>query len=442
MSDFDNMEDMSYNPELGPDGEDKPFLAITQLTSMRNKGYIPVSYVGYREKVDQFPQSFYMAWAMAGTYHALKLVKPPLAAYEMLADIRLCPREDSPITEVPDYIIMGALLLECDRARNFFYQMCEGLDIQTAADNAYGEKHMPGLNTMVPFPIDQASAHEWCPFLGKSGVKNKPKEMIVNVANFTLENMVIPAHELRGILDEYMKLSFLDPKVTLIETVDASNCKPMTYKESGPGPSMVYKESPVSNTKPPARSPVVKNRVYSSKDMQKVFVPQPIPRAPNRLLDWMLRVKRSEQASSWGLNMYSEEHIGDFYDSLLVNGEIPEWANDPSVAEFISKLNDYTIWRIKDTGLFDREKMGEVHYVDASYVKGAIETLHKKAERESRSIFNIENMLKSMINHQKSGSVKFQMSDVPTVAPVEKPLYDDGKPTPEPPRFRHIPPPP
>lgn len=287
---------------------------------------------------------------------------------------------------------------------------------------------------MVPFPTNYKTAIEWAPSIDKAATNSQSASVDLNVGSFVPENMEGPTFEARELFNDVLKFDEIDLNFQPQDVDDEyPNEDPNQEHVAGPSEERQPVEGPSHSGVPP-----VQNRQFVSTDYQKAFIPVPSTIQVEPFLDWIFRIKYTRATSNIGFQMYSDEFIREFYGTLPVNGVLPSWTFDPSTAELISRINDYAIWKIKDEGLYSRESLGVVNYVDSKFITEAIESLQKKTERESQSIFNIENMMKSMISHQKSGSKKYDMADVPTVMPVAKPLFEEPPKTSSEVRTREI----
>lgn len=429
--------DQEY-PDLDTENPDEHYVPISQLDNLFEKGYLPVSYLSYQRLTNNvFPYSFYMAWSMAGTYRAMKLLDPRWGPLDILSDVQIRRRDQS--VSVDEFEFIASVMIDDKRAVDVFCDLCKGRPLDATLKKHYPDKGLGGDCQMAPFCTTAAGAAGWVPWVGESAATNQhPTVKFFDISNFSGFKSYDLIEEAREKLD---RLLGVDHEFGTLEEPVVVECAPefmytgkqppaggMNQKPSAPPPSTPsFSDNLYKPSAPQPSTSNVTNRVITNNDFQKAFIPPVRNATAEGFFKWILHVRADQSAEACGLQKYSKYFIHEFVYSILVQNQLPAWTAQPKVFELVSRLNDYCIWKIKDEGLYNRDSMGTVTYIDSKGINETIQSLKTANERESRAIFNIENMLKTFINHQKSGETRYKMADVPTVLGVEKSLFEEAK---------------
>ncbi|AOR51380.1 putative glycoprotein [Gambie virus] len=417
------------SPDLYPEIEsyDEPYVPISQLDNLFEKGYLPVTYLNYQTLNNNiFPYSFYMAWSMAGTYRAMKLLDPAWGPLDILSDVQIKRRDQSSF--VDEFEFIASVMLNDRRAVDVFCDLCKGKPLDATLKKHYPDKGLGADCYMAPFCTTAAAAAGWVPWVGDRAATNQHATVkFFDISSFKGFKSYDVIEEARDKLD---RLLGVDRDLGTLEEAVPVECVPEfmpaseKHKPSAPPPSVSsFSDNLYKPSAPQPSTSSVTNRVITNNDFQKTFIPPVRCVNAEGFFKWILHVRADPSVEACGLQKYSRYFIHEFVYSLLVQNQLPAWTAQPKIFDLVSRLNDYCIWKIKDEGLYNRDSMGTVTYVDSKGINETIQSLKTANERESRAIFNIENMLKTFINHQKSGETRYKMSDVPTVLGVKKPLF-------------------
>nr|AOR51369.1 putative glycoprotein [Bolahun virus variant 1] len=429
-----------YISDDDSDGGPDLFIPISQVDTLREMGFLPVSYGHYSKIKKNFLNEFYMAWAMAGTYSAIVKINPSLSALDILSDIEI---ERVGSCTMSDEGIIGCILLDDPRAINTFKDLCSGRGLFEIVADHYSEVNMHEVSSMAPFCKDKNDAKSWTNWALTSGCR--PNSVKINFEPLESINNFTVIMEIRAKLDLVSGTSFdldvldkgkvcspvdIRPKANVSEVQEVPST---SYLPSAPSPSVTQ--------------PVVQNRKITNNDFQKEFVPTGHVTEVESFFNYIMEVRVSPSTLGCGLMKYSPEFIWSFALSNCVQGRAPSWARNAPVLELISRLNDYCIHSIKDEGMYSREMLGTKTYIDSSTLNETMESLKSSQKRESKAILNVESMMKELLAHIKSGERSITMAALPTVSAEDKPLFEaEGQRNPqvtkEPTGIIFIPPPP